>query len=52
MSEKRKALFSGQAEQGSGTNLHHKILCFCGYYTAGERKKQDVKAATVNATAK
>lgn len=41
MSAKRKALFSGQAEQGSGTNLHHKILCSCGYCNipAGERQE-------------
>jgi hypothetical protein len=28
-------------EQGSGTNLHHKILCSCGYCNmpAGERQE-------------
>ena len=37
---KEKALSGLDTEQGSGTNLHHKILCSCGYCNTGERKRQ------------
>lgn len=38
---KEKALSGLDTEQGSGTNLHHKILCSCGYCNmpAGERQE-------------
>ena len=49
---KEKALSGLVHRTGQGNKSHHKILCSCGYYTAGERKRQDAKATTVNATEK
>ncbi len=49
---KEKALSGLVHRTGQRNESHHKILCSCGYYTAEERKRQDAKATTVNATAK